>query len=146
MRRISRASFPLVSLASVASLAMVAALAACGPPHRDVPAADVPKLASLKEVMDVQATIADPQMKKAGQATYTDEDYAAFAEVSNRIQATSTKAKEFSKGPDFDNLATRLNATAVTLGTAAAAKDAKASSDALATMKATCKECHSKFK
>ena len=111
-----------------------------------MPAADVPKLTSLKEVMDSQATIADPQMKKAGAATYADADYAAFAEVSNRIQATSTKAKEFSKGPDFDNLATRLNATAVALGSAAGAKDAKASSDALATMKATCKECHSKFK
>ena len=134
-----------VLLSSVVLVA--AALAAsCGPPHRDVAAADVPKLASLSEVMDSQATIADPQMKKVGAATYTDADYAAFAEVSNRIQATSTKAKEFSKGPDFDKLADRLHETAVALGKAAGAKDAKASSDSLATMKATCKECHSKFK
>jgi cytochrome c556 len=125
---------------------VAAALAACGPPHRDVPAADVPKLTSLEHVMDVQATIADPQMKKAGAASYTDADYADFAEVSNRIQATSTKAKEFSKGPEFDKLADRLHETAAALGKAAAAKDQKASSEALATMKATCKECHSKFK
>jgi hypothetical protein len=123
-----------------------AALAACGPPHRDVPAGEVPKLTSLEHVMDVQATIADPQMKKAGAASYTDEDYAAFTEVSNRIQATSTKAKDFSKGPDFDKLADRLHETAVALGKAAGAKDQKASSDSLAAMKATCKECHSKFK
>ena len=121
-------------------------VAACGPPHRDVPAGDVPKLTSLKDLMDSQATIADPQMKKAGAATYTDGDYTAFTEVSTRIQATSTKAKEFSKGPEFDKLADRLHETAAALGKAASAKDAKASSDSLAAMKATCKECHSKFR
>jgi cytochrome c556 len=128
------------------STLLVTGVVACGPPKRDVPAADVPKLGSLSEVMDVQATIADPEMKKAGNATYADADYAAFAEVSNRIQATSTKAKEFSRGPGFDKLADQLHETAVKLGAAAAAKDAKGSSDALAAMKATCKECHSKFK
>ncbi|CAN5912370.1 hypothetical protein BH11MYX4_BH11MYX4_13780 [soil metagenome] len=137
-------SHPLSKLA-LSSL-FVTALAACGPPQRDVAAADVPKLKSLEEVMDAQATIADPQMKKAGAATYADADYAAFAEVSNRLQATSTKTKEFTRGPDFDKLADQLHETAAKLGTAAAAKDAKASSDALAAIKATCKECHSKFK
>ena len=122
------------------------ALVACGPPQRDVAAGDVPKLTSLSDLMDAQATVADPQMKKAGAATYADADYAAFAELSTRIQATSVKAKEFTKGPDFDKLADQLHETAAKLGTAAAAKDAKGSSDALDSMKATCKECHSKFK
>jgi cytochrome c556 len=140
----SKANALLFSLVSAGALA--GALVACGPPHRDVPAAEVPKLKSLSEVMDSQATIADPEMKKAGAASYSDADYAAFTEVSDRISATSTKAKEFSKGPDFDKLADKLHETAVSLGKAAAAKDQKASSDALATMKATCKECHSKFK
>ena len=131
---------------ALALIGVVAGLAACVPPHRDVPAADVPKLTSLKDVMDVQATIADPEMKKAGEPTYSDADYAAFAEVSNRIQATSTKAKEFTKGPEFDKFADQLHETAVKLGAAAAAKDAKGSSDALAAMKGTCKACHSKFR
>ena len=138
---------PLVSIVVFAgSLAAAGALAACGPPHRDVPAAGVAKLTSLEDLMDAQATIADPQMKKAGAASYADADYAAFAEVSDRIQATSTKSKEFSKGPDFDKLADKLHETALALGKAAGAKDQKASSDSLAAMKATCKECHSKFK
>ena len=128
------------------SLLFVGLTAACAPPPRDVPAADVPKLTSLKDLMDSQATIADPQMKKAGAPAYADPDYAAFAEVANRIQATSTKAKEFTRGPDFDKLADHLHEAAAKLGTAAAAKDAKGSSEALAAMKATCKECHSKFK
>ena len=136
---------PRALLALSISLAAAAA-AACGPPQRDVAAADVPKLKSLEEVMDAQATVADPQMKKAGNAQYADADYVAFAEVSNRIQATSTKAKEFTRGPDFDKLADQLHETAVKLGSAAGAKDAKASSDALTAMKATCKECHGKFK
>ncbi len=146
-------SLPAMSKATILSAVVFSgallasgALAACGPPHRDVAAADVPKLTSLSDLMDSQATIADPEMKKAGAASYTDADYAAFAEVSNRIQATSTKAKDFSKGPDFDKLADQLHGKAEALGKAAAAKDQKASSDALAGMKATCKECHSKFK
>jgi hypothetical protein len=134
------------ALFALVALLLVPVAAACGPPHRDVAAADVPKLTSLSEVMDVQATIADPQMKKAGEATYTDADYAAFAEVSSRLQATAQKTKEFSKGPDFDKLADQLKDTAAKLGTAAAAKDAKASSDALVAIKATCKDCHRKWK
>ena len=134
------------SLFLVLGIGTALALAACGPPKRDVKAADVAGLKDLEEVMDVQATIADPQMKKAGAAQYTDEDYAAFAEVSSRIQATSVKAKQFTKGPEFDKLADTLHETAVKLGAAATAKDAKGASDSLAEMKATCKGCHSKFK
>lgn len=119
--------------------------AACVP-HKDVAAADVPKLAKLDDVMDVQATVADPQFKKIGQGSYTDEDFAAFADVSTRIQATSVKAKDFTKGPGFDKLADRLHDEAATLGVAAGNKDAKGSSDALAAMKATCKECHKSFR
>lgn len=118
------------------------AAAACGVPRRDVAAADVPKLTSLTAVMEVQSTVADPQLKKANQATFAEADYAAFVDLSERIQATSTKVKEFSKGPAFDKLADKLHETAVALGKAAAAKDAKASASSLGAMKATCDECH----
>jgi cytochrome c556 len=130
----------------VSVLVALGALASACVPHRDVPANDVPKLTSLKEVMDVQATVADPQMSKAGQSTYADADWTAFADLASRIQATSTKAKEFSKGPEFDQFADRLNGTAKALGTATEAKDAAGASKALGDMKATCKECHKKFK
>jgi cytochrome c556 len=64
---------------------------------------------------------------------------------------TSIKIKDFSKdfpkGPaDFEALATRLNEKAKALGAAASAKDAASARTALTEMKATCKECHSKFK
>lgn len=144
MSTIRRSS--LVLLLSIGAAA--AASAACAPPHRDVAAADVPKLTSLSDLMDVQATIADPQFKKVGdEAKYTDADYAAFEEVSNRILATSLKAKELSKGnADFDRLCDALHDRAEKLGAAAKAKNGKGSSDALAEMKKVCKECHSKHR
>ena len=112
-------------------------------PKKDVPASEVPKLTSLKELMDAQATTADPVMGKTGEATYSDADYAAFAETASRIAATSTKAKEWSKGPEFDAYADKLHANAEALGTAANAFDAKGASDALAAMKSICKCLHS---
>jgi len=129
------------------TLFAVAALGLAGcVPHRDVAVAEVPKLLKLDEVMDVQSTVADPQFKKIGRPSYGDADWAAFADVGARIQATSLHFKDFSKGPDFDALAMQLNAHARELADAANAKDAAAASKALAEMKDTCKTCHKRFK
>jgi hypothetical protein len=119
---------------------------ACAPPHRDLPPDQIDKLDDLGKVMDVQATVSDPQFKKVGQATYTDADWAAFADMASRLQVTSRKAKQFSKGPDFDKLADELHSKAEQLGTTVGAKDAHATSDAIASIHATCRECHHKFK
>ena len=124
---------------------LVMAFIACVP-HRDLPPDQIEKLDKLDEVMDVQATVADPQWGKIGQDSYSDADWAAFADMSTRIQSTSRKIHQFSKGPQFDQLAEDLHSKAEKLGAAAAAKDVKTTSDTLASMKATCKECHSKFK
>jgi hypothetical protein len=129
-------TFPFVVLVAVAGCV----------PHRDLQPDQIDKLGKLDDVMDVQATVADPQFKKIGGIAYADADWAAFADLGSRIQATSHKALQFSKGPGFDALANQLHAKAEALSAAATAKDAKAASDALAEMKATCKECHSKFK
>ncbi len=132
------------SVGACAGLAF--ALLHCGAPVRNTPVSEIPKQTSLSDLMDVQATVADPQMKKAGRSSYADEDWAAFADLSTRLQATSLKIKDFSKGPDFDALAVQLGAKAKALGDAAAAKDVAAASGALADTKATCKQCHSKFR
>lgn len=133
---------PVTVLAAALGLAAVH----CGAPITNTPVNDIPKLTSLATVMDNQATVADPQWKKIGEASYADADWAAFALVSERIQATSLKTKDFSKGPEFDALATKLNEKAQALGAAATAKDAGGASASLKEMKATCKECHSKFR
>lgn len=137
---------PFANWAPWAVLPALVASVSCGPPKMSTPVADIPKLTSLEAVMDNQATTADPQFGKIGKATYSDADYADFATTADRIDATSLKTKDFSKGPEFDALAMRLNEKAKALGTAAKAKDAAGSSKALQEMKGTCKECHSKFR
>jgi hypothetical protein len=127
-------------------LVLAALAAAACFPKRDLPADQIAKLNKLEQLMDVQATIADPQFKKIGQTNYVDADWASFADVGARIQATSLRIKEFSKGPAMDELAMQLNSQAKALADAAQAKDAAGASKALSDMKATCKSCHQKFR
>lgn len=123
----------------------VAALAACTPTN-NTPVAGIPKIQSLSELMAVQATAADPQFGKASQESFTDAEFTELASVAAKIDATSKHLKTFSRGPDFDALGMKLNEKANGLSTAAAAKDAAGARTALTDMKATCKECHSKFR
>jgi cytochrome c556 len=125
---------------------LVAAAAACGPPIKQTPVEEIPKLTKLSDVMDNQATAMDPLFKKIGQTTYTDADWAALTAAAARVQATSLKIKDFSKGAEFDALAMKLNQQAGELGNSYSNKDAVAASAALANMKATCKQCHKKFR
>lgn len=125
-------------------------LAACAS-AKFTPVAEIATLTKLGDVMDNQMGAADPQFAKIGNASYSDADYAAFGQASERLLATSTKVKEFAdkgfKDPaGFTALATRLNEKAKALGVAAAAKDAAGAKAALTEMKATCKECHSKHR
>jgi cytochrome c556 len=121
-------------------------LAACAA-TRNTPLAEIPKLTSLEEVMDNQATASDPQFKKIGQASFDDAELAALAQAAERVQATSLKTKDFSKGrAGFEALAMTLNEKAKALGVAAGAKDVKAINAALTEMRGACRECHSKFR
>jgi cytochrome c556 len=115
-------------------------------PKTDLPAEQIDKLTKLDDVMHAQATIADPQFKKIGAASYSDADWAAFADAGARLQVSAAKTKTFSKGAGFDELANQLAAHAKSLADAAAAKDAAGASKALSDMKATCKSCHKQFR
>jgi cytochrome c556 len=119
---------------------------ACGPPMKNTPVEEIPKLTKLSDVMDNQATVMDPLFKKIGQTQFNDDDWAALTAGSTKIQATSLKIKDFSKGAEFDALAMKLNQSASELSNSYASKDATAANTALTNMKATCKECHKKFR
>jgi cytochrome c556 len=123
----------------------LALLAACAP-HKNLTVAQIAGAANLQEVMDVQATVADPQWSKINHTGYTDADWAALGDMAARILATSEKAKQFSKGPMFDDFALRLHTHADELQAAFQARNETGASTALAAMKATCKECHNRFK
>lgn len=133
-------------LSFAAALVLPVAFAACSAPFKNTPLAEIPKLTRLADVMDNAATTADPQFKKIGQATFTDGELASLAVTAERVAAAAAKAKDFSRGPQFDALATRLEVKAKALGAAAGSKNAIGTDAALKEMKATCKECHSKFK
>lgn len=128
--------------------AVVASLSvsACHAPRREVTPEQVAGLTKLDDVMDAQATYADPMFKKRDQAAFSDAEYASFADSAQRLLATSLKIKDFSKGPAFDELAAKLNGHTGALQVAAQAKDAAGVRAALSDMKATCKACHSKFR
>ena len=130
-----------------ASLVALLLLSSCGP-KRVYTDADVPKLETLDDVMWAQAQAADPQFKKIGRASYSDEDFAGFAAAGERIKLTTERLKQppFSKGAAFDGLADQLATRAGELLEAAGAKDAAKSSAALQAMKDTCKSCHKQFK
>lgn len=125
---------------------LVTGAAACGPPMKNTPVEEIPKLTKLDDVMANQATAMDPLFKKIGQTTFSDDDWAQLTAASTRLQATSLKIKDFSKGAEFDALAMKLNQHATELGNSYATKDATAANTALSNMKATCKECHKKFR
>ena len=125
---------------------VVAGAAACGPPMKQTPVEEIPKLTKLDDVMDNQATAMDPLFKKIGQTSFNDEEWAALTAAATRVQATSLKIKDFSKGAEFDALAMKLNQGATELSNSYATKDAASANKALEGMKATCKECHKKFR
>jgi cytochrome c556 len=130
---------------SAAALA-IAGLVSCGPPKNYTPVAEIPGIKTLSELMDAQATAADPQFGKAEQASFTDAEYTELAAAGAKLDATSKHIKDFTKGADFDALAAKLNGNANALSTAAAGKDAAGARAALTAMKATCKECHAKYR
>jgi len=132
-------------LLSAAGLA-IAGLVSCGPPKNYTPVAEIPNIKTLTELMDAQATAADPQFGKAEQASFTDAEYTELAAAGAKLDATSKHIKDFSKGAEFDALAATLNQHANALSAAAAGKDAAGARAALTGMKAACKECHSKFR
>jgi hypothetical protein len=115
-------------------------------PKKNVPLEQIPTLPKLADVMAAQATIADPLFKKIGAPRYGEVEWAAFSDAAARLAATASKTKEFSKGAEFDALAVRIGDKAAALGAAAQGRDAAAASTALADMKATCRECHRKFR
>ncbi|HEY4117082.1 MAG TPA: cytochrome c [Byssovorax sp.] len=129
---------------SLSALAVIAATSCV--PRRDYTPRQIDGARSLAEVMDVQATVADRGIEKAGKVAYTDAEWAELADTGARIQLTSRKAKAFSRGADYDALCERLHASAEKLAAAAPIKRVDAASAALGEMKATCKECHARFK
>ena len=127
------------------ALALLLALPACTP-QLSTPVEEIPKLTKLDDVMANQATVMDPLFKKIGQTSFNDDEWALLTSAGTRVQATSLKIKDFTKGAEFDALAMKLNRYASDLSNSYASKDSVAANTALTNMRATCKECHKRFR
>jgi soluble cytochrome b562 len=134
------------SLASGIIVALAVISAQCQPHGRSASPDEISRMRSLERVMEAQQAVAQPQFDKMALTTYSDADWPACAEASSRLQATSLKIKDFSRGPEFDALAMQLHEHAVELGAAASSRNAKASREALRQMKSTCDQCHAKYR
>ena len=90
-----------------ASFLALVLVAGCAPPQRNVPIAEIPKLTKLDDVMDAQATIADAAVQEdPRQASYTDADWAAFADGGSALHgAPAPRSRTSPKGAEFDALA-----------------------------------------
>jgi cytochrome c556 len=135
-----------MSRPGIGSLFIGLALVACGPPQKNTPVNEIPALTKLDDVMDNQATVMDPMFKKMDQPSYTDDEWAMLTAAAAKVQATSLKIKDFTKGAEFDALAMKLNQQATALANSYTSKDVNAAHQALRDMKATCKECHKRFR
>jgi hypothetical protein len=123
----------------------VSGFAACVP-QRNLTVEQLSHTQKRSEIMDAFSTMADPQFKKRDQQTFSDVEIAALADVGTRLEAGALHLKDFSKGPGYDALAVRLHDHAAELVDAAQAKDPVKLRNTLGEIKATCRECHKKFR
>ena len=125
---------------------LVVLLISCAPTHF-LSNAEIPTAKKLKDIMWAQAELADPAFKKINTTTYTDADWEVFTTTGKRLQLTSAKIKhDFSKGADWDAMASHLANGATDLIAAAEAKDGKATTAALEATRNSCRICHKRFR
>jgi len=131
------------------ALVLLAGSLSCSAPKRDYDVDQIAAVKSLKELMRVQATVADPRFKLARKVQgtpLTDAQFAEFIDMGNRLQATSTRMGAFSMGPGFDTYANNLASQAAALERAARGRDGPATTATALAIKKTCAACHGEFR
>jgi cytochrome c556 len=130
---------------SLLLVSLVASLSACFKPL-DAKLDEIPKLATLDEVMRANETVGGRLWKRGGAGSYADADWGAFRDDGAKLAALAERSKNFSRGPAYDKYAAQMATPAAALGAAADAKDATKVDAAVDALKATCKACHSETK
>jgi cytochrome c556 len=128
---------------------LCAAALSCHAPKRDYDAKQIAAVGNIKELMDVQATVADPRFKLARKLKgkeITDAQFAEFVDMGSRLGATSKRLEYFSKGAGFDKYAKTLGTQAAELEKAARGRNGPATTDTALAIKNTCAACHGEYK
>lgn len=130
-------------------LVLLAGSLSCRAPRRDYDAARIADVKSLEELMDVQATVADPRFKLARKVhgkPLTDAQFAEFVDMGSRLQVTAKRMSAFSQGPGFDRYANDLASQAAELERAARGHDGPTTTGTALKIKKTCAACHGEFR
>jgi len=130
-------------------IGIIVLLAACAPPKRDYDAGQIAKVENLKELMDVQATVSDPRFKlakKLDAKEMSDDDFAQFLDMGQRLQLSAKRIPDWSKGKGFDDFAKKLFSQAGSLHTYAKLRDGANTLKTALEIKKTCSACHSEFR
>ena len=121
----------------------------CSAPKRDYDVEQIAAVKSLKELMRVQATVADPRFKLARKVqgtALTEAQFAEFVDMGSRLQATAARMGAFSMGPGFDAYTNKLASQAAALERAARGHDGPATTGTALAIKKTCAACHGEFR
>ncbi len=140
---------PLRATLALLAFSTLVTSISCRAPHRDYDTEQINALDDLEQLMDVQATVADPRFDLADELKdrdFTAEDWAAFLDMGTRLQATAAKVASFSEGEDFDRWNTQLGNQARDLVTHIQAKAAPQTLATVHELQATCRACHDKYK
>ncbi len=122
---------------------------ACIVPVRDYSVDEIASVGSLDELMDVQATVAEPRFDLADERSdgrLTDAEFAEFEDLAVRLAATARRIPEFATGdtadPGFVAYARTLEDQATELGTLVSARDGTQVVALALAIETTCKDCH----
>ena len=132
-------------------LAVTLVLVACAAPNRPYDVDQIGTLDNLEDLMDVQATFADPAFDRLdglGDGELADADWQMFHTMGTRLVATSSRIRALglSQGEDFDAWNNDLGMRAGQLAQAADVRDrANVVANAKA-IRAACKACHDKYR
>jgi len=122
----------------------------CPPaPAKDYTTAELAALGDLTELMRVNAHFADPWLKRRTDTDFTAEDFANMAKNADYLEASARgiSGPGSSGRPDgFRTFAKALEAASGQWRDAAKAKDVAQTDQALQTMLAQCKGCHSAYR
>ncbi len=127
---------------------LLSAVVACSVPHRDYSIDQIRAVEDLEELMDVQATVADPcfdLVEDLADQELSDAHWSRFQDMGTRLQATAARAVEFTMGKDYDRWNDDMSRHAAALVQSAAKRDKAGSFADIKAIQKSCRDCHDQY-
>jgi hypothetical protein len=128
---------------------LLVSLVSCSPPRRDYDEATIAGVDDLEELMDVQATVADPRFRRArevAEGSLTAADFPEFVDMGRRLAATGRRLAAFGKAPRFLAYGAEQVRLATELTRVAQAGDGPETARVALAIRQVCADCHQEFR